>query len=118
VDVLRFTTGDYLVADVDVTGGEPVGSIYHVSSSPAGASIPVSDKVESFWAIGCGGFHAREVLESYGYDASWNLPTSLYAVYCAKRAAELSPGVDKGCDIRIITGRGTAVPDPKVLKSL
>jgi hypothetical protein len=54
----------------------------------------------------------------YGYNAGWNLPTSRYAVYCAKRAAELSPGVDKGCDIRIITSRGTDVPDPKVLKSI
>jgi hypothetical protein len=115
---LQINAGDYLIAGVDVTGGEPVGSIYHVPSSLPGASIPVSDKVESFWAIGCGGFHAREVLESYRYDASWNLPNSLYAVYCAKRAAELSPGVDKGCDIRIITGRGTHVPCPKILKSL
>lgn len=103
---------------VDMAGGKATGSIYRVPSTVVATSVSINDKVESFWAIGCGSLHACEVLESYGYESGWSLPNSLYAIYCAKRAAELSPDVDKKCDIRIVTETGIVESDARLLKIL
>jgi hypothetical protein len=114
----KINSGEFLIAGVDSAGSECVGSIYYVSSTIGSTSFSITDRIDSFTAIGCGGLHAREVLESYDYDSDWSLPNALYAVYCAKRAAELSPGVDKECDLRIISAAGIVDANGSVLESL
>jgi hypothetical protein len=111
-------SGEFLLAGVDSSGSEPVGSIYSVSSTLGSTSFSITDKVDTFATIGCGGSHSREVLEAYDYDSDWDLPNALYAVYCAKRAAELSPGVDKECDLRIISSAGIMDANGTILHAL
>ena len=116
--VQLINSGDFLLTGLDMVGGTATGSIYRVLSTVAPTSVSISEKVESFWAIGCGALHALELLEIYDYNATWSLSSSLYAAYCAKRAAELSPGVDKEIDIKVITEDGIQIPSEKTLKAL
>jgi hypothetical protein len=115
---MQTNSGDFLVSGVEGDAEDGAGSIYHVVNAVGTPADTISDKVDHFWAIGCGARHATEVLESFNYDASWPLQNAVYALYCAKRYAELSPGVDKDCDIRIITTTGIHSPDGRLLENL
>ncbi len=115
---MQTNSGDFLVSGVDGDAENATGSIYHVVSAVGSPADTLNEKAEPFWAIGCGLRHATEVLESFNYDAGWPLASALYAVYCAKRCAELSPGVDKHCDISIISSSGIHTPDGRLVEHL
>jgi len=115
---MQANSGDFLVSGVEGDADNATGSIYHLVNAVGSPADTLNEKAEPFWAIGCGLRHATEVLESFNYDAGWPLPNALYAVYCAKRCAELSPGVDKHCDISFITSAGIHTPDGRLLEHL
>jgi hypothetical protein len=115
---MQANSGDFLISGVEGDAENATGSIYHVVNAVGTPADTLNEKAEPFWAIGCGLRHATEVLESFNYDAEWPLPNALYAVYCAKRCAELSPGVDKHCDIRVITSGGIQTTDGLLLERL
>ncbi|MGO9469546.1 MAG: hypothetical protein ACLQVF_36000 [Isosphaeraceae bacterium] len=104
-DASQLNGGDFIVAGVDTTEGGASATIYHVPTAIGGPVNPTSKK-QPFWAVGCGALHAIELLENWRYRSDWTLPSALYATYCAKRAAELSPGVDKEIDMRVISQNG------------
>jgi hypothetical protein len=59
-----------------------------------------------FAAIGIGAWHAKSRLMSVGYINARSLSPSLTALYAAKKAAELAPGVGVATDIRIVLKDG------------
>jgi hypothetical protein len=65
-----------------------------------------------YGAIGSGAVHALIKLHLGGYDPGWSLRDTLYAVYDAKRAAEVAPGVGKKTEMAVVSAGDTwSCPD-------
>jgi hypothetical protein len=62
-----------------------------------------------YHAIGSGHRHALLTLVAHNQHHSVGLNHTVFAVYCAKKAAELAPGVGQATEMRIITNNGIKV---------
>jgi hypothetical protein len=85
---------DFLVAGIDV-GGARVGYIGHPGT------LGWLDKL-GFGAIGSGAVHATTRLSLGAQSRDTPLPTSVLAVYAAKRASEVAPGVGNETDLAVV----------------
>lgn len=92
---------DYRGEEVEalVVGVEPMGAaIFHVDTR---GTVTCADDV-GFAAIGSGAWHARSQLMQVGYTNSALYFNALAAIFAAKKAADVSPGVGAKTDIHIV----------------
>lgn len=69
--------------------------IYTVDS---GGGVSCADDI-GFAAIGIGAWHAKSQLMQSGYMNKMNFPSAIAALFAAKKAAEVAPGVGEATDI-------------------
>jgi hypothetical protein len=84
-------------------------TIHHVD---ARGSVTCADDV-GFAAIGIGAWHARSQLMQNGYTGTWLYFPALAAIFAAKKAADVSPGVGSTTDIHIAFRDQTERLEPK-----
>jgi 20S proteasome alpha/beta subunit len=99
-----------ILAGVDGSGGH----IYSIEDPGTAACF---DRL-GFHAIGSGHRHALMTLVAYGQHVSTNLNRTVFNVYCAKRSAEVAPGVGLATEMRIITSDGISALTPRDLEVL
>jgi len=88
----------YDVAALIVGLDDHVAHIYSINHRGV---VDCADDV-GFAAIGVGAWHANSRLMQIGYVNRLNYAPALAAIYAAKRAAEIAPGVGKATDIHLI----------------
>jgi hypothetical protein len=71
-----------------------------------------------YHAIGSGHRHALLTLVGLNQHHSVGLNHTVFAVYCAKKAAELAPGVGQATEMRVITSDGIKGITPSELSQL
>lgn len=71
-----------------------------------------------YHAIGSGSRHAMLSLVTLQHSINVDLKRALYNVYCAKRQAEIAPGVGPSTDMLIIGSKGTRKVEDETLKCL
>lgn len=91
---------ELVVAGVDGQGGR-IGVITHPGS------LYWLDKL-GYGAVGSGAIHAITTLALAGQTRTHELPDTMYAVYCAKVAAQVAPGVGPTTDMALVSADGTA----------
>lgn len=101
---------DIIVAGIDTTKAH-IGRITHPGT------VIWLDKL-GYDAIGSGGIHALTRLYLGGQTRKKGLVETVYAVYDAKRASEVAPGVGKETDMAIIDASSTRHCSADVLKVL
>ena len=74
--------------------------VFIYSIDTRGAVICLNDV--GFAAIGGGAWHAKSRLMQAGYVNRNNFPLALPAIFAAKKAAEVAPGVGKSTDIYLV----------------
>jgi 20S proteasome alpha/beta subunit len=84
-----------ILAGVEGSGG-------HIYSIEDPGTVACFDRL-GFHAIGSGHRHAMMALVNYGQHQTTDLNRTVFNVYCAKRSAEVAPGVGLATEIRIIT---------------
>ena len=103
IDQLLFNFGigvvEFHVAGVDGTGGHIFR--VHYSGVAGGSWLEWCDKL-GYRAIGTGGPHATIFLSMEGQHRGQGVAETLYNVYCAKRTAEVAPGVGAATDLATI----------------
>jgi hypothetical protein len=77
------------------------GENAHIYTVDKRGMIATSDDI-GFAAIGIGAWHARSRLMQVGYVNSVIFAPALAAVFAAKRAAEIAPGVGKFTDMHLV----------------
>lgn len=77
----------------------------------------VFDRV-GYHSIGIGHRHAVLKLVSLGQHQSKSINETVFNVYCAKRVAELAPGVGQATSMKIVTGQGTQSVEQDILDKL
>jgi hypothetical protein len=91
---------DFLVAGVDDDGSH-IGYVhYHGIQSPGW--LDWYDKL-GYHAIGTGQTHAAVLLALTGQHKDLPSAQTIYNVYCAKKAAEVAPGVGSETDLAVLT---------------
>ena len=109
--VQKFELGTtILVAGVDVSGSH----IYCINDPGAMACF---DRV-GYHAIGIGHRHAVLKLVSLGQHQSKSVNETVFSVFCAKRVAELAPGVGQSTTMKIVSRQGTHPVEQDVLDTL
>jgi hypothetical protein len=101
---------DIMIAGIDDGVGH-LGIVTH-----PGMALPMDTVGTS--AIGSGGLHASVRLNLGRPTREINLPETIFAVYEAKRASEVAPGVGKFTDIAVLNGKGVAFVKDDVFKVL
>jgi len=71
-----------------------------------------------FAAVGIGAWHAKSRLMQAGYRNSFSYGAALTAVYAAKKAAEVAPGVGAATDMHLIFREGAEQIVPETLGKL
>ena len=99
-----------LVAGVDVSGSH----VYCIDDPGAMACF---DRV-GYHAIGIGHRHAVLKLVSLGQHQSKSVNETVFSVYCAKRVAELAPGVGQSTTMQVVTRQGTQPVTQDILDAL
>lgn len=102
---------ELLIAGVDEIGAQ-LFSVGH----PGGTSINLQQI--GYHAIGSGQLHAMQSLIGFGHIGTRSIEETLFAVYVAKRRAEVAPGVGTETDLEIITADGIKIIDKAKLKTL
>ena len=90
---------DLIIAGVDSNGS-------HIFGIRDPGIVSPYDRI-GYHAIGSGLSHAILSLVGARQDWSASINETVFNVYCAKRQAELAPGVGKDLEIRVITSEGT-----------
>ena len=86
---------DLIVVGLDESRGKgEIGLIYTVREGKVN-----SENTAGFVAIGCGAPQAESELQLAGYTRSISYSRAMLLIYCAKKRAELVPGVGKETDI-------------------
>jgi len=88
--------------------GIPYVQLYHVDTN---GIVSCCDDV-GFAAIGSGAWHAKSNLMQNGYTNGANYATALTAIYAAKKAADIAPGVGTDTDLYLVFKDGF-VPVPQ-----
>ena len=88
-----------LIAGVDDSGG-------HIFSIADPGSMLCFDRV-GYHAIGAGHRHALLKLVALGQHQSKTVNETVFNVFCAKRVAELAPGVGQATSMKIVSRSGT-----------
>lgn len=101
---------DLIVTGVDVSGGH----IYYLVHP---GSLSSFDKL-GYNCIGSGGQHAALRFSLGRYTPERSLAEALYAVYAAKRASEVAPGVGRETEMAVVSGKGTWTCSEALLKEL
>jgi 20S proteasome alpha/beta subunit len=99
-----------IVAGVDSSGG-------HIYSVEDPGTSQCFDRL-GYHAIGSGHRHAILSLVTLQHNVMVDLERAIYNVYCAKRQAEIAPGVGLATDMSIIEREGTIVIDNETLEKL
>lgn len=99
-----------VIAGVDNEGAH----VYGISDP---GTISCYDSI-GYYAIGTGGIHATLRLIAKNVTPAMDLNETVYAVYEAKRSAEVAPGVGKATDMAIINARGIEYLNEQTLESL
>ena len=82
-----------------VVGSDKINArIYSVSTQ---GIVNTLDDI-GFGAIGIGGWHARSSLQQAKYQHSYRFAPALAAVFAAKKAAEVAPGVGSMTDLNLV----------------
>jgi hypothetical protein len=101
---------DIMLAGIDEGVGH-LGIVTH-----PGMALPMDTVGTS--AIGSGGLHASVRLNLGRQTREINLAETIFAVYEAKRASEVAPGVGKVTDIAVLNGKGVSFIGDDVFKVL
>lgn len=109
--VQRYELGTtILIAGVDDAGG-------HIYSIGDPGSMACFDRV-GYHAIGVGHLHALLKLVALGQHQSKSVNETIFNVFCAKRVAELAPGVGQATSMKIVSREGTHAVPQDVLDAL
>jgi 20S proteasome alpha/beta subunit len=87
---------DLLIAGVDDLGAQ----LFWVGN-PGGNFVNLQQI--GYTAVGSGQLHALQSLIGFGHIGTRTIAATLFAVYVAKRRAEVAPGVGTETDLEIIT---------------
>ena len=101
---------DVMLAGIDEGVGH-LGVVTH-----PGMALPMDTVGTS--AIGSGGLHASVRLNLGHQTKDINLSETIFAVYEAKRASEVAPGVGKVTDIAVLNSKGVSFVNEGVFKVL
>ena len=118
IDQLLFNFGigaaEFLVAGTDVTGAD----LYrvHYGGIAGGSWLEWCWKL-GYRAIGSGSPHASVYLALEQQHRKMSVAETLYNVYCAKKSAELAPGVGKATDLAIIGRHGVEIMPEHLLNA-
>lgn len=88
--------------------------IYHVNQDGV---VTCHDDI-GFLSIGLGGIHASAQFMLEPYSHVRNYYAALYSTFCAKKRAEVAPGVGKHTDMLFINRNGVTEVDRKVIDKL
>jgi len=99
-----------LVAGVDESGA-------HIFSIGDPGAMACFDRL-GYHAIGSGHRHALLKLVSLGQHNSLGLNQTVFNVFCAKKVAELAPGVGQSTSMRIVAHNGTSLVDDETLTAM
>ena len=99
-----------LIAGVDDSGAQ----IYCIDDP---GKIACFDRV-GYHAIGSGHRHAVLKMVALNQHQSTSINETVFNVFCAKRIAELAPGVGQTTSIKIVSREGTNSVEQKVLEGL
>ena len=99
-----------IVAGVDDSGS-------HIYSIEDPGSSQCFDRL-GYHAIGSGHRHAILSLVTLQHDVSSSLNWTIYKVYCAKRHAEMAPGVGTATDMRVLGPDGCVEISSEILEDL
>ena len=96
VQASQFSLGlDLMLAGIDQTG-------CHIAVLSHPGTMVFLDKL-GYGAIGSGTVHALVRLHLAGCDPSWSLHETIFAVYEAKLAAEVAPGVGNKTEMAVVS---------------
>ncbi len=119
IEQLLFNFGinavEFVIAGWDV-GGTHILHI-HYNGIAGGSWLEWCDKL-GYLAIGSGSSHALILLSLEGQYAKLGIPETLYNVYCAKKNAELAPGVGDVTDLAIISDSGVEFINSSLVQEL
>lgn len=105
---------DFLVAGVDPSGGHVFR--VHYDGIAGGSWLEWCDKIGSR-ATGSGSPHAAMLLSLEGQHRGLTAAETMYNVFCAKKSAELAPGVGPATDLAIIRVGGTEnIPEATLVR--
>jgi hypothetical protein len=99
------------LADVRIAGTDPGGAdLYrvHYSGVAGGSWLEWCSKL-GYRTIGSGSPHASVLLALEQQNRRMSIAETLYNVYCAKKSAELAPGVRKATDLAVVHPKGIEV---------
>ncbi len=99
-----------IVAGVDSSGG-------HIHSIEDPGTSQCFDRL-GYHAIGSGHRHAILSLVTLQHNTLVDVPRAIFNVYCAKRQAEIAPGVGLGTDMLVITKEEMTAIDNTALEAL
>ena len=99
-----------LVAGVDAGGA-------HIYSVEDPGVMSCLDRL-GYHAIGSGHRHAVLKLVSFGQHMSKNLNETVFNVFCAKKVAEVAPGVGHTTTMKIVTKDGTIQVEQETLDKM
>jgi 20S proteasome alpha/beta subunit len=102
---------ELLIAGVDDSGAQ----LFAVGN-PGGNQTNLQQI--GYHAIGSGQLHAMQSLIGFGHIGSKTIEETLFAVYVAKRRAEVAPGVGTETDLEIITTDGIEKIKKPILEKL
>jgi hypothetical protein len=106
---------EFLVAGVDNTGSHIFR--VHYNGMAGGSWLEWCDKL-GHREIGRGAPHASIFLSIEGQYSGLGVAETIYNVYCAKKIAELAPGVGSSTDLAIISENGVLFADKTMLDTL
>jgi hypothetical protein len=104
-----------LGSDIIVAGVDDLGARLAVIGHPG--TIAWFDKL-GYAAIGSGGIHATMRLSLGAHTRNIPFVETLYAVYDAKRASEVAPGVGQQTDISVVYADRMEVCSPALLEQV
>lgn len=111
IQASQFNLGlDLMLAGIDSSG-------CHIAVLSHPGTMVLLDKL-GYGAIGSGALHALVKLNLVACDPSWDLYETLSAVYDAKLAAEVAPGVGKKTEMAVISLEDTWSVPPALLEEL
>jgi hypothetical protein len=106
---------EFLVAGVDNTGSHIFR--VHYNGMVGGSWLEWCDKL-GHREVGIGALHASTYLSIEGQYSGLGVAETIYNVFCAKKIAELAPGVGSSTDLAIIFENGVAFADKKMIDAL
>jgi len=91
-----------IITGIDPNGDPRIFSVGGIDEYGQEDLHPICHDQTGFLAVGSGANQFESLFMFSGYDTTWRLPDALFLMYCAKKRAEVSPGVGKYTDMFII----------------